>query len=311
MVLIIFASHRRFAPLDRQYHVSTPCRIPWRTRYDGAMTGIRIRGDNPLDRLRDALGEFLTAWRRKHAPNATRDARQLSGLATLVLLGAIVVTAWKLDIDGMTWAKELSPPVVHVFEKITKIGESGYIFALTALIGLIAIMLRHRGAGARVDAGLTQLAARAMFLFDVAAVSGIASQVLKHLFGRARPKLYDVVGAYHFDVFSIYASYASFPSGHTVTAFAMASAIAFLSPRVGYPLFMVAILVGISRVAIGSHYLSDVLAGAALGVGSALILRREFAARRIVFTRTDGGTIPRGSGLIWPALRRTISPPRR
>jgi membrane-associated phospholipid phosphatase len=257
-----------------------------------------------IARLREALGEFLFAWSRQHAPSVSRERRHFAGLATLALLGVIVATGYWLDVAGLMWARTLSQTVIHVFETITKLGESGYIFALTALTAIVAILARRRGGGARVDAGLTALAARAMFLFDVAAVSGIASQVIKHIFGRARPKLFDVVGAFHFDVFSLYASYASFPSGHAVTAFAMATAIGCLDRRAGFVLFPIAALVGASRIVIGSHYISDALAGAALGVGSALLLRREFAAHKLVFVTTPEGTAPRSRGLIVRSLFR-------
>ena len=255
-----------------------------------------------VGRLTGALGEFLRAWRRDRPASPRRARRAGPAFAALALCLSIGVVGYLFDADGVSWGRGLSQPTIHVFERITRLGQSDYVFALTVAAGALAVLARGRGFGARVDAGLTQLALRAMFLFDVAAVSGIASQVLKHLFGRARPRLYDTVGAFHFDVFAIHATYASFPSGHAVTAFAMATAILFLSPRWGWPLLALAALVGVSRVAIGAHYVSDVLAGAALGVASALLLRREFAARRLVFAETPRGLRPRGRGLIGRAL---------
>ena len=256
--------------------------------------------------LRAAWLEFLAAWKRKGYGRTSRQTRSLSGMAALATLGAIVAAGAAWDVDARAWAAGLPGGVVRVFEFITKFGESGYVFALIAIVGVWAIAARGRGDRARVEAGLTQLAARAMFLFCVAAGSGLASQALKHMFGRARPKLYDVVGPFHFDTFSIYATYASFPSGHAVTAFAMALAIYYLSPRVGMALFICAALVAASRVIIGAHYLSDVLAGVALGVASSLILRREFAARGVVFARAGETTRLRGRGLIWPAVKAAL-----
>src|SRR5262249_24743258 len=124
---------------------------------------------------------------------------------------------------------------------------------------------------------------RATFVFATTLVSGLFSQILKHLFGRARPSLMEIVGPYHFDAFSISARYASFPSGHTVTAFAVALALAWFAPRLRWPLFALAALIGVSRIGVGAHYLSDVLAGAALGLGSTLLMRRMCGLRRIAF----------------------------
>ena len=136
------------------------------------------------------------------------------------------------------------------------------------------------------------------------AVSGIFSQILKHLFGRARPQLIDIVGPFHFDVFSISSRLASFPSGHTVTAFAAALTLGWFTPRWRWPLLAVAALVGVSRVAVGAHYPSDVIAGALLGVGSALLLRKAFGARRIVFRPSGRLFTARRASSIAAAIRR-------
>jgi undecaprenyl-diphosphatase len=58
----------------------------------------------------------------------------------------------------------------------------------------------------------------------------------------------------------------SFPSGHSATAFACATVIAWASPRLAVPAFVLAALVAWSRVYVGVHWPLDVLGGAALGV---------------------------------------------
>jgi membrane-associated phospholipid phosphatase len=77
----------------------------------------------------------------------------------------------------------------------------------------------------------------------------------------------------------------SFPSGHAMSAFAVAAAIAVLAPRTRWLVFGVAAVIGFSRVYLGVHYWIDVLAGAALGlaigVGVAVLARRA-AARQAV-----------------------------
>jgi len=64
----------------------------------------------------------------------------------------------------------------------------------------------------------------------------------------------------------------SFPSGHTITAFAIAVSLGHLYPQSEPGLFLAASCIGVSRVLLGMHYLSDVLAGAlfgaAIGFGS-------------------------------------------
>lgn len=71
----------------------------------------------------------------------------------------------------------------------------------------------------------------------------------------------------------------SFPSGHSATAFACATVIAWASPRLAVPAFVLAALVAWSRVYVGVHWPLDVLGGAALGVLVATALLKLVGAR--------------------------------
>jgi undecaprenyl-diphosphatase len=64
----------------------------------------------------------------------------------------------------------------------------------------------------------------------------------------------------------------SFPSDHATAAFAIAVAIALRSRRAGWVALAMAAAVSIARVAVGTHYPSDVLGGALLGAAAALVL---------------------------------------
>ena len=70
----------------------------------------------------------------------------------------------------------------------------------------------------------------------------------------------------------------SFPSGHAATSFACATVLAVAVPRLRVPLFALATLIALSRLYNGDHFPLDVIAGAALGVATALLLLA--AARR-------------------------------
>ncbi|MGA5868344.1 phosphatase PAP2 family protein [Streptomyces cinereoruber] len=64
---------------------------------------------------------------------------------------------------------------------------------------------------------------------------------------------------------------ASFPSGHTASAVAFATAVGVVLPAAAVPLGILASTVGYSRVHTGVHYPGDVAAGAVLGVASAAV----------------------------------------
>ncbi|MEI6478253.1 MAG: phosphatase PAP2 family protein [bacterium] len=69
---------------------------------------------------------------------------------------------------------------------------------------------------------------------------------------------------------------ASFPSGHTMLAFALAFSLVFSGyKKSGWCAVILAVLVGLGRIFSGVHYPSDVLAGAVIGVAAAWWLHRE------------------------------------
>ena len=72
----------------------------------------------------------------------------------------------------------------------------------------------------------------------------------------------------------------AFPSGHTSTAFACATVLAWASPRLRIPAFLLAAAIGCSRIYVGVHWPLDVLGGAALGVLVATALLKLVASRR-------------------------------
>ena len=184
------------------------------------------------------------------------------------------------------------PRVKNFFEIVTKAGQSDWLFALSILTLVYALHRREGEITRRAHAGWGLLASRALYFFAVQAFSGLLSQVVKHVVGRARPKLVDTLGPQHFDVFSLKAVLASFPSGHTTTIVAAAASLSFFMPRRVALLFALALPVAASRLIIGAHYPSDVLGGVFLGLGSALAVARVFGRRKIAFTLEEGRLLP-------------------
>jgi undecaprenyl-diphosphatase len=94
-------------------------------------------------------------------------------------------------------------------------------------------------------------------------------KVISELVDRARPFVADPGGVH---LFSGHVADAGFPSDHATAAFAIAVAILLRKRGWGIVALVAATVLAIGRVAIGVHYPSDVLAGAALGAAAALVL---------------------------------------
>ncbi len=140
--------------------------------------------------------------------------------------------------------------VRHVFRMVSWLGNGVFWYGL-----MLVLLVR--------DA--EQALLPVLHMVVVGALGTAIYSALKRRTARARP--FEVVpavalGAAPLDAFS-------FPSGHTLHAVAFALVAASYYPALAGPLAAFTLLVAASRVVLGLHYPSDVLAGAALGAGIA------------------------------------------
>lgn len=136
---------------------------------------------------------------------------------------------------------------------ITSLNDRGMIAIATCLVLLIGGRTRRVGAVASLS-----LLCNAV----------LVNLLIKPLVARVRP--YEVIEGLHLLV-SPQSDY-SFPSGHAAAAFAVAVVLLRLMPRrIGVPATIAAALIALSRLYVGVHYLTDVLAGVLIGSLVALL----------------------------------------
>lgn len=105
-------------------------------------------------------------------------------------------------------------------------------------------------------------------------ISGLAAQLLKNLVNSPRPKLYFEAGTYlNFIEGVTLSGHSGFPSGHTATAFAIATVLVLMMTNKAWQIIILlaAVLVGYSRIYLAQHFLLDVIVGALLGSVSGIL----------------------------------------
>jgi membrane-associated phospholipid phosphatase len=237
-------------------------------------------------------------------PGWTRPGRLLLGAGAA--LAAIVVTMLLVDNLGIALQRRLSRPQVDAFDAVTDLGRSSWILVPLglAIIALAAVSSPMLGRTRQLV--LAAIAARVGFVFLAVAVPGVLVTIVKRLIGRARPYNWESAGPFDFAPLRWHVDFASLPSGHGTTAFAAAFALGALFPRLRAPLWLLAILIGISRVAVSAHYPSDIVAGAVIGVFGALVVRNWFAARRLGFLVAPDRSVRALPGPSWRRIKGLI-----
>ncbi len=140
-----------------------------------------------------------------------------------------------------------NPVTDAVFPFVTYIGELG---ACWIFLGLSLLFIKkYRRAGA-------------LILLSLIAATLLGEVLIKNIVCRPRPFQYISSG---FPLLIPPPSGYSFPSGHTCASFAAATALFLQHKRQGALCFLLAALIGFSRVFLWVHFPSDVLAGALLG----------------------------------------------
>jgi len=178
-----------------------------------------------------------------------RDFLKLSAV-----LGAGLLM-YSVDQDIQNWVQDnRSSSSEDTFKAITHLGNG------VVLIGLMTALYVSGEVSDNNSLRKTALLSLESFL-----TTGIIVRGFKSVAGRARPSTGESSHSFH--PFSTRSRFASFPSGHASSAFAVATVIADQSNKtyIDVLAYSLATLVAISRVHIDKHWASDILVGSAIG----------------------------------------------
>lgn len=216
-------------------------------------------------------------------------ARRWLGLAVLTAV-AIGILMFTIDVAAIKLMPTRGTPSLWPVRHFTDLAKSEYVmWALAGLLILILLILPRLSGMPR--SVLIAFGVRVQYLFFSVLIAVLISETLKYIVGRGRPFVGGEANAFNFSHFAGSEAFASLPSGHAVTAFALAFAVSSVWRKATLVMFIYAVLICVSRVVLLAHHPSDVVAGALVGVIGAMFVRYWFAARRLGFSIGRDGTI--------------------
>jgi membrane-associated phospholipid phosphatase len=177
-----------------------------------------------------------------------------------------------LDIPAAYYFKSLGGRhewLIRISEQFTKLGYSAFYLVPSFLAFLLFRLVVKRD----------RYAAIALFLFLSIAISGLTADLIKVLVARYRPGMLFSSGLYGFAFLKTGYKVASFPSGHASTVAALAASLWIVWRTGGYLCIPIGMLGAASRVVLGVHFPSDVLAGAYIGVIVTVIVAQVLQGR--------------------------------
>jgi undecaprenyl-diphosphatase len=243
-------------------------------------------------------GSAMRLVRQPFEPRRSEAARRMSRqILLLVAIGGVSILAllFEVDVAEIQLVPLRGTPGLWPVRILTDFGRDAYVlWGLAVLLIAVVIMAPWwRGAG---RSRLLAFATRLQFLLFAVLTPLLAAEVIKWIAGRGRPLVGGKADAFNFVPFAGTEAYASFPSAHAVTSFALAFAVSALWPRTRVMMAVYAVIIACSRLVLLAHHPSDVVAGALIGVVGAMFVRYWFAARGLCFAIDGrGGIVPLAS----------------
>jgi membrane-associated phospholipid phosphatase len=250
-----------------------------------------------------ALAQIVRAPSHSRRAEAARKLARHSLWLSAAGAALVIVLMVAFDQTEIQLMPARGTPALWPIRILTDFGMDEYVLSVLGVV-LVIVALVAAGMHGTRRALLLGFGTRLQYLFLSVAVSVFVAEILKYLIGRGRPFVGGKANPFNFIPFEGTGAYASLPSGHAVTAFALAFAVSALWPRLRVFMFTYAIVILLTRLVLLAHHPSDVVAGALVGMVGAMAVRYWFAARRLSFAIRADGTIVALPGAVSGRLKR-------
>jgi membrane-associated phospholipid phosphatase len=260
-----------------------------------------------LTLVRLSFGQLVRAPSHSRRAEAARRLARHTLLITAMAGAAILVLMYGLDAREIGLMPPRGTAGLWPVRILTEFGKDAYVLLALAGMSLI-VALGSAAVRGTSRAQLLSFGLRLQFLFFALLVPLLAGEMIKWIAGRGRPFVGGKADPFNFAPFAGTEAYASFPSAHAITGFALAFAVAAVWPRARAAMIVYALLIGISRLVLLAHHPSDVVAGALIGVVGAMAVRYWFAARRLAFAIGREGEIVPLRSASWRVKRVARKP---
>ena len=200
-------------------------------------------------------------------------------IVIFLILSLIVFITFKLDNTFYSFFFEINKGSGDIYLKeffvdITELGNSAWYFGISIFF-IIFYYVCKKFNFIKINE-LDKKINFFIFFIIYLAVNGIFVQVLKHVLGRPRPNYSGAEDSFGFSFFTFDSNFHSFPSGHASTIFIVFLILSKIIPQLKYYFFILAMIIAISRVFVGAHFFTDIVASGLIAIITFKILNNFF-----------------------------------
>ncbi len=187
-------------------------------------------------------------------------------LALLIFLYLSILYSYSFDLlvyDNLLHIKSgvRNDYLKNFFIKITKFGDSLWYFLLFVILFFVSYLFKVKNWSL-----FSYFRNLSIFCFLHLLSTGLVTQIIKHIVGRPRPNHTNLEEDISFNYFSSESIFHSFPSGHSSTIICVCLIACSIIPSLKYFFYFFAAIISLSRVIVGAHFFTDIVAGALLAL---------------------------------------------